>query len=68
MEIHLVPGKGFSEIVYKDALDYECGTQNIFYERDDFTSQIFADFVVFDSVIVEVKSKKELLKIIMHRC
>ena len=33
MEIHRHLGKGFSEIVYKDAFEYEFKEHNIFYER-----------------------------------
>ncbi len=34
MEVHRILGKGFLEIVYKDALEYEFKTQNISYERE----------------------------------
>ena len=30
MEIHRILGKGFSEIVYKDAFEYECSEQGIY--------------------------------------
>ena len=33
IEIHKFLGSGFLEIVYKDAFEYEFGSQNIFYER-----------------------------------
>ena len=34
MEIHRTLGKGFSEIVYKDAYEYEFKQNGIFYERE----------------------------------
>lgn len=68
MEIHRLLGKGFSEIVYKDAFEYEFKQNNIFYEREKEFSikyketilphKFYADFVVFDKIILEVKSKR----------
>lgn len=67
IEIHKILGAGFLEIVYKDAFEYEYRSQDIAYEREkEYTVQykkavlphkFFADFVVFDKVIVEVKAK-----------
>lgn len=64
-------GKGFSEIVYKDALEFELRNRNINYEREKEFSvnykgtilkhKFYADFVVDDKVIIEVKSKSELI-------
>ena len=66
MEVHRELGKGFSEIVYKDAIEYECKQMDFLYEREkEFLIQYkdiilshnyFADFVVFEKIIVEVKS------------
>ncbi|MDQ0641394.1 GxxExxY protein [Pedobacter sp. W3I1] len=71
MEIHRILGKGFSEIVYKDALEFELRNRNIKYEREKEFSvnykgtilkhKFYADFVVDDKVIIEVKSKSELI-------
>ncbi len=71
MEIHRILGKGFSEIVYKDALEFELRNRNIRYEREKEFSvnykgtilkhKFYADFVVDDKVIIEVKSKSELI-------
>jgi len=71
MEIHRILGKGFSEIVYKDAFEYEFKQQGIFYEREkEFKVQykdvvlahkFYADFVVFDKTILKVKSKKAVI-------
>lgn len=68
MEIHRELGKGFSEIVYKDACQYEFNHNGILYEREkEYTvnykgtilpHKFYADFVVFDKIILEVKSKK----------
>jgi GxxExxY protein len=65
-EVHKNLGKGFSEIVYKDALEYEFKKNNIPYEREkefavtykDTTlkHKFYADFVVFDKIILEIKT------------
>lgn len=65
-EVHKNLGKGFSEIVYKDALEYEFTNANIPYEREKEYSvnykntilkhKFYADFVVFDKIILEIKS------------
>ena len=34
MEVHRLLGKGFLEIVYKDALEYEFKQKNILFERE----------------------------------
>lgn len=72
MEIHRILGKGFSEVVYKDAFEYELKTQNIPYHREKefvinykgtvLSHKFYADFVVFDKIILEVKCKKGILE------
>lgn len=72
MEIHSVLGKGFSEIVYKDAFEYEFKKNNIFYEREKeylvnykdviLPHKFYADFVVYDKIILEVKSKRGIIE------
>ncbi len=72
MEIHKTLGKGFSEIVYKDAYEYEFKHNGIFYEREKeylvrykdtiLPHKFYADFVVFDKIILEIKSKKGILE------
>ena len=67
IEIHKILGAGFLEIVYKDAFEYEYRNQDILYEREKeyiiqyknaiLPHKFYADFVVFDKVIVEIKSK-----------
>ena len=65
-EVHKNLGKGFSEIVYKDALEFEFNAANIPFEREKeyvvnykntvLKHKFYADFVVFDNIILEIKS------------
>ncbi len=65
-EVHNNLGPGFLEIVYKDALEYEFRKANIPYEREKeykvnykdviLPHKFFADFVVFDKIILEMKA------------
>lgn len=65
-EVHNNLGAGFLEIVYKDALEYEFKKANIPFEREkEYTvnykgvilpHKFYADFVVYDSIILEVKA------------
>ena len=71
MQVHNELGHGFSEIVYKDALEIEFEENNIFFERErefsiDYKGRIlkhkyFADFVVYGDIILEAKCVKSLL-------
>ncbi|MEO1807272.1 MAG: GxxExxY protein [Bacteroidota bacterium] len=66
MEVHNQLGPGFLEIVYKDALEWEFRQAGIPYEREkkyivQYKSTIlphkfYADFVVMDQIILEVKA------------
>jgi GxxExxY protein len=66
IEVHKNLGKGFSEIVYKDALEYELKINGIFFEREKeylvhykdiiLNHKFYADFVIFDKIILEIKS------------
>ena len=66
IQVHKHLGKGFSEIVYKDALEYEFRKNNISFEREKeyqvhykdviLKHKFYADFVVFDKIILEIKS------------
>ncbi|HNP67451.1 MAG TPA: GxxExxY protein [Aequorivita sp.] len=59
-------GSGFSEIVYKDAIEYEFKLKGIPFEREKQYSvkykdiilphKFYADFVVMDKIILEIKS------------
>lgn len=62
-------GYGFLEVVYKDAMEIEF-TENemahqrekefpVIYKRRQLKRTFFADFEVFDKIIVEVKSNAE---------
>lgn len=65
-EVHNNLGGGFSEIVYKDALEYEFKSKDIHYEREKMYSvkykdiilphKFYADFVVMDKIILEIKA------------
>ncbi|MEI7802517.1 MAG: GxxExxY protein [Bacteroidota bacterium] len=67
MEVHKILGRGFLEIVYKDALEYEFQQRKILYAREreykvQYKDIILrhtynADFVVFDKIILEVKAQ-----------
>lgn len=67
MEVHNNLGAGFLEIVYKDALEYEFKHAEMFYEREKeylvnykgiiLPHRFYADFVVLDKIILEVKGK-----------
>ena len=67
MEVHNNLGAGFLEIVYKDAIEFEFRRVGILYEREKeyvvnykttiLPHKFYADFVVFDQVILEVKGK-----------
>ncbi|MBE9488965.1 MAG: GxxExxY protein [Bacteroidetes bacterium] len=63
-------GSGFAEIAYKDALEYEFKLRNINFQREkEFTvtykdiilpHKFYADFVIFDKIILEIKSVENL--------
>ncbi len=71
MEVHRILGKGLLEIIYKDAIEYEFTINKIPYEREKkytveykgiiLPHHFFADFVVFDKIILEVKSQKAIV-------
>jgi GxxExxY protein len=66
MEVHRELGMGFREIIYKDALEYEFQTKKILFERERGYEILYktiilprrynADFIVYDSIILEVKA------------
>ena len=66
MEVHRELGKGFQEIVYKDALEYEFKNHSISSKREkeykiEYKGIILphrynADFIVYGSIILEVKA------------
>jgi len=68
IEVHKTLGLGFLEIVYKDALEFELNMHDyLFYREKEYdvtykqiilNHKFYADFVVFDKVIVEIKAKQ----------
>ncbi len=65
-------GFGFLEIVYKDALEWEFRQRGMYFEKEkqypviykgsQLAHSYFADFVIFESVILEVKAKREIAR------
>jgi len=70
MKIHSKLGKGFKEVVYKDALEFEMKTNSIPYEREKSFSIFYggitlphrfdADFLVYESIILEIKAAYQI--------
>jgi len=70
MEVHNNLGAGFLEIVYKDALEFEFNKAGIPYEREKkykvnykdtiLPHKFYADFVVYDQIILEIKGVKAI--------
>lgn len=77
-EVHNELGPGFLEVVYKDALELEFQQAGIPYEREkEYTivykgnllrRKYYADFVVFDSIILEVKAVSGISDDFVARC
>lgn len=71
MDVHRILGKGLLEIVYKDAIEYEFKKKNILYKREKkyevkykdviLSHHFFADFVVYNKIILEVKAQKVIV-------
>ncbi len=71
MNIHRTLGMGLKEINYKDAMEIDFEEAGIPYKREErfavkYKDQIlrnpyYADFVVFESIIIEVKSASALI-------
>ncbi len=72
IEVHNQLGNGFLESVYKDALEIEFGLQNISYEREKSYEIVYkgqklkrkyiADFIIFETVVLEVKAQDFIVK------
>ncbi len=66
LEVHKELGKGLNEVVYKDALSMEFKEQLIPFEREvqyeiEYKGHIlphyyYADFIVFDKIVLEAKA------------
>ena len=69
MEVHRNLGLGLLEVVYKDALEIEFKANNIPFEREKEFSieykgvilphKFYADFIVNEDIVLEVKAVKE---------
>ena len=72
MEIHRILGHGFSEVVYKDALELELRNAGIPYQREklydiNYKGTVLphkykADFVIYDKIITEIKAAKGIIE------
>ena len=78
IEVHKNLGKGFSEIVYKDAFEYELNKINFPFEREKeylvhykdiiLNHKFYADFVVLDKIIIEIKSTESIHEKHISQC
>jgi GxxExxY protein len=67
MKVHGKLGRGFKEIIYKDALEIEFKRNHIPYEREKRFNVEYenvslphgfdADFFVFDTIVLEIKAR-----------
>jgi GxxExxY protein len=72
MEVHSQLGKGYSEVVYKDAISYELQKRALQFSREKkyeirykdiiLDHYYFADFVVEDKIILEIKAQRGALE------
>ena len=70
MEVHRNLGPGLLEVVYKDALEIEFKANNLPFEREKEFSieykgvilphKFYADFIVNEDIVLEVKAVKEV--------
>jgi GxxExxY protein len=70
-EVHSYLGPGFLEVVYKDALEIEFKRAGIPFEREKIYTinykgeqlqhYFIADFVLFNSIILEVKGTQHIM-------
>lgn len=70
MEVHRILGPGLLEVVYKDALEIEFRNNNIPFERkkefaidykgNTLPHKFYADFIIYDEIILEIKTVKEI--------
>ncbi|MBR0046535.1 MAG: GxxExxY protein [Bacteroidaceae bacterium] len=73
MEVHNQLGCGFIEKVYQDAFEIELQLRKIPYHREKHLSvfykgqkirhDYFADFICYDSIVIECKAVSEILDI-----
>ncbi len=70
MDVHNELGHGLLEVVYKEAMEYEVAEREISYVREKefpikyktiyLQKKFYADFFIYDKIIVEIKAKSEL--------
>jgi GxxExxY protein len=70
MKVHRSLGAGFLEAVYQEALEKEFIAQNIpykwqlklelYYEKEKLNKHYRADFVCYDSIILEIKAVQHI--------
>jgi GxxExxY protein len=70
LEVHRILGAGFLEGVYQEALAKELGVRNIpfrmqceipvFYKSEKLSTMYRADFICYESVILELKAIRQL--------
>lgn len=66
MEVHKHLGHGFTEVVYKDALELEFAIRTIFFKREQeyeieykgmvLKHKFYADMVIGNKIILEIKA------------
>ncbi len=72
MDVHRILGKGLLEVVYKDAIEHEFKLNNISFEREKkfdikykgivLPHCFYADFIVLDKIILEVKASSSMVE------
>jgi GxxExxY protein len=72
MEVHRELGIGFSEVIYKDAMEIEFRRQGIPYTREapfaafykgiSLNREFKVDFTAYDKIIIEVKAASGLVE------
>ena len=76
-DVHNELGMGFPEKIYQEAMTYELNKHaipyvkeaklDIVYKDQILEQRYFADFICFDTVIVELKALKTLEKVHVHQ-
>jgi GxxExxY protein len=77
-EVHRHLGHGFLEVLYKDALEYEFLQEKISYVREQrfdvpykgivLPRSYYADFTVYNKILLEAKALNNLSDEILSRC
>ena len=72
MEVHRELGPGFSEVIYKDALEIEFNNHNIPYVREKeffgkykqypLKRKYNVDFIAYDAIVLEAKAVRTLIE------